>query len=86
MTALNSPHDHFEHKSYVESRIGLDLLRYRVRIWEQWMNAGNSGRLPVIVPVVVYHGTATWRVSRQFADEVEDAPACAPMCRRVSIT
>ena len=71
----------FEHKSYVESRIGLDLLRYRVRIWEQWLNAGNSGRLPVIVPVVVYHGTATWRVSRQFADEVEDAlrayvPAC----------
>ncbi len=65
----------FEHKSYVESRIGLDLLRYRVRIWEQWLNAGNSGRLPVVVPVVVYHGAATWRVSRQFADEVEDAPA-----------
>ena len=65
----------FEHKSYVESRIGLDLLRYRVRILEQWLNAGNSGRLPVVVPVVVYHGAATWRVSRQFADEVEDAPA-----------
>ena len=65
----------FEHKSYVESRIGLDLLRYRVRIWEQWLNAGNSGRLPVVVPVVVYHGAATWRVSRQFADEVEEAPA-----------
>ncbi|NMQ06359.1 DUF4351 domain-containing protein [Candidatus Accumulibacter phosphatis] len=62
-------------KSYVEARIGLDLLRYRVRIWEQWLNARNSGRLPVVVPVVVYHGTATWRVSRQFADEVEDAPA-----------
>ncbi len=65
----------FEHKSYVESRIGLDLLRYRVRIWEQWLNAGNSGRLPVVVPVVVYHGAASWCVSRQFADEVEDAPA-----------
>jgi hypothetical protein len=65
----------FEHKSYVESRIGLDLLRYRVRIWEQWLNAGNSGRLPVVVPVVVYHGAASWRVSQQFADEVEDAPA-----------
>ncbi|WP_186408367.1 Rpn family recombination-promoting nuclease/putative transposase [Candidatus Accumulibacter aalborgensis] len=26
--------------------------------------------MPVIVPVVVYHGTATWRVSRQFADEL----------------
>ena len=26
------------------------------------------------VPVVVHHGTAIWRVSRQFADEVEDGP------------
>jgi len=65
----------FEHKSYVESQIGLDLLRYRVRIWEQWRSAGNSGRLPVVVPVVVYHGAANWQVSRQFAEEVDDVPA-----------
>ena len=30
----------------VESRINLDLLRYRVRIWEQWLNAGHTGPLP----------------------------------------
>jgi predicted transposase/invertase (TIGR01784 family) len=65
----------FEHKSYVEPRIALDLLRYRVRIWEHWLNAGHQGRLPVIVPVVVYHGAATWRVSAQFADGVAAAPA-----------
>ena len=65
----------FEHKSYVESRINLDLLRYRVRIWEQWLNAGNAGPLPVIVPVVFYHGAAGWSVSRQFADGVAAAPA-----------
>ena len=73
----------FEHKSYVESRINLDLLRYRVRIWEQWLNAGHSGLLPVIVPVVVYHGAATWRVSRQFADGVAAPLAlreCVPEC------
>ncbi len=73
----------FEHKSYVESRIGLDLLRYRVRIWEQWLNTGHSGRLPVIIPVVVYHGAKAWRVSRRFADEVADVPAlreCIPDC------
>lgn len=71
----------FEHKSYVESRINLDLLRYRVRIWEQWLNAGNAGPLPVVVPVVVYHGAAAWRVSRQFADGVVETPAlrvCVP--------
>lgn len=73
----------FEHKSYVEARIGLDLLRYRVRIWEQWLNAGHTGRLPVIVPVVVYHGARPWRVSRRFADDVVDVPAlreCVPDC------
>ena len=52
----------FEHKSYVEARINLDLLRYRVRIWEQWLNEGNTGPLPVIVPVVFYHGAARWGV------------------------
>ena len=74
----------FEHKSYVEARINLDLLRYRVRIWEQWLNEeGNRGLLPVIVPVVFYHGAAAWRVSRQFADTVDDAPvlrAYVPSC------
>ncbi|HAS51441.1 MAG TPA: transposase, partial [Gammaproteobacteria bacterium] len=46
----------FEHKSYVESRINLDLLRYRVRIWEAWLKDKNKGLLPVIIPVVFYHG------------------------------
>ena len=64
----------FEHKSYVESRINLDLLRYRVRIWEEWVNAGNTGLLPVIIPVVFYHGAAQWRVKRQFAETVADVP------------
>ena len=64
----------FEHKSYVESRINLDLLRYRVRIWEQWLKDGNTGRLPVILPVVFYHGAARWSAKRQFAETVAEAP------------
>lgn len=65
----------FEHKSYVESRINLDLLRYRVRIWEHGLNAGHGKPLPVIVPVVVYHGAANWTVSRQFAEDVATVPS-----------
>jgi predicted transposase/invertase (TIGR01784 family) len=64
----------FEHKSYVESRINLDLLRYRVRIWEQWLKDRNTGRLPVIIPVVFYHGAGRWTVKRQFAETVVEAP------------
>ena len=64
----------FEHKSYVESRINLDLLRYRVRIWEQWLKDGNAGQLPVIIPVVFYHGAERWTAKRQFAETVAEAP------------
>ncbi|MFZ4789761.1 MAG: Rpn family recombination-promoting nuclease/putative transposase [Candidatus Competibacteraceae bacterium] len=64
----------FEHKSYVESRINLDLLRYRVRIWEQWLKDGNTGLLPVIIPVVFYHGANRWTAKRQFAETVAEAP------------
>ena len=73
----------FEHKSYVEARINLDLLRYRVRIWEQWFQDGNMGLLPAIIPVVFYHGAARWRVQRQFAETVADAPGLqryVPVC------
>jgi hypothetical protein len=70
----------FEHKSYVESRINLDLLRYRVRIWEQWLQEKNTGPLPVIVPVVFYHGAAGWTAKRQFAETVAEV---APLQRYV---
>lgn len=73
----------FEHKSYVEWRINLDGLRYRVRIWEQWLKDGNSGRLPVIIPVVFYHGADRWTAKRQFADTVAVVPGCqryVPSC------
>ncbi len=68
----------FEHKSYIESRINLDLLRYRVRIWEQWLKDGNAGQLPVIIPVVFYHGAGRWTVKRQFAETVVEAPGLKP--------
>lgn len=64
----------FEHKSYVEGRINLDLLRYRVRIWEQWLQDGNRGPLPVILPVVFYHGADRWTAKRQFAETVAQVP------------
>ena len=64
----------FEHKSYVESRINLDLLRFPGRSWEQWLKDGNTGRLPVIIPVVFYHGAGRWTVKRQFAETVVEAP------------
>lgn len=52
----------FEHKSYPEPRIALDLMRYITRIAEQTLKAGHTGLLPAILPVVVYHGRQPWTI------------------------
>ena len=55
----------FEHKSYPDRKTGLQLLRYLTAIWEA-MLSGKDGRntakdgLPIIIPVVVYHGESPW--------------------------
>jgi len=55
----------FEHKSYPEPLIALQLLRYMVRIWEQALKQ-EEPLLPV-VPLVVYHGRQRWTVALDLA-------------------
>ena len=53
----------FEHKSYPDKFVAVQLLRYMGAIWDQWLK-GQKGettaRLPVIIPIVFYHGAETW--------------------------
>jgi predicted transposase/invertase (TIGR01784 family) len=47
----------FEHKSFHDRFTALQILRYMVEIWElRRKQRKNSAPLPLIVPVVVYHG------------------------------
>jgi predicted transposase/invertase (TIGR01784 family) len=66
-----------EHKSRSEYRTVLQLLGYMVRIWEKEVK-GRSRKdvkkpLPVIIPVIFYHGTRTRRYPLSFG-EYFDAP------------
>src|SRR5260370_39785967 len=48
----------FEHQSSFDALMPLRLLRYIVRIWEQWLrDHPGSSTLPVVVPVVLHHGS-----------------------------
>jgi predicted transposase/invertase (TIGR01784 family) len=51
----------FEHKSYPDKGIALQALRYMVEIWEAKMDK-EANRLPIIIPLVIYHGKADWRI------------------------
>jgi predicted transposase/invertase (TIGR01784 family) len=55
----------FEHKSAPDGWVGLQLLRYQARIWEQaWRE--QVSKLPPIFPLVLYHGRTAWPVERRF--------------------
>jgi len=56
----------FEHKSYPAPDIAFQILRYMTRIWEHVPKMPAS-RLPVVIPIVLYHGSVRWKVPLNFA-------------------
>jgi predicted transposase/invertase (TIGR01784 family) len=58
-----------EHKSHPAERVALQLLRYQVKIWEQFLKQHPTAEtLPPILPLVLYHGTRRWQVAPAFQD------------------
>jgi hypothetical protein len=65
----------FEHQSTSDHRMAFRLLRYLVRIWERWLSDHpRADALPMIVPVVLYHGAAPWSAPMTL-DALLDIPA-----------
>ncbi len=57
----------FEHKSYPDRLIHLQLLGYLHRIWKLHVKQTGNKRLPMIVPLVLYHGKTKWHMDTEFA-------------------
>lgn len=53
----------FEHKSYISKNISFQLIKYMLEIWESKMNKERIEELPVIIPLVIYHGKNKWNIS-----------------------
>ena len=56
----------FEHKSYKDKGIYLQLLRYMYEMWQEDFRLKKPFR--VIIPVVFYHGTNKWNIPERFLD------------------
>jgi predicted transposase/invertase (TIGR01784 family) len=66
----------FEHQSTLPDGglMAYRLLRYQVRIWESWRaDHPAATTLPMIIPIVMYHGAAPWSAPRTF-DALLDVP------------
>lgn len=58
----------FEHKSYPSRDIAFQLLRYVVEIWNTKVE--NTTQLPIIIPLVIYHGKDGWNIKPTLGDMV----------------
>lgn len=50
----------FEHKSYPENDIALQLLGYMTEIWKQARRKEKITKIPYILPIVFYQGEQKW--------------------------
>jgi predicted transposase/invertase (TIGR01784 family) len=60
----------FEHKSGVDKLVRLQVLKYTVSKWSKWAKNKElfDGYLPIVIPIVVYHGAVEWQFSTEFSD------------------
>ena len=77
-----------EHKSAADPSTPLQLLGYMVRIWSRYAadKADRLRNLPVIVPIVFYHGRHSWKVPQIFGEMVqadEDTALFVPSFRYI---
>ncbi|OXS25271.1 MAG: transposase [Acetobacterium sp. MES1] len=58
----------FEHKSYPDRMVALQLLTYMVRIWNEKVNRKTDTHIAVIIPIVICHGETKWKIGSMFSD------------------
>jgi len=57
----------FEHKSYQDKKIFMQLLRYMYLMWQR--DSDEKKPLRAIVPLVFYHGKDPWQIPTRFVQQ-----------------
>ena len=65
-----------EHKSAPDPRVAIQVLRYSALTWDRLPLP-----LPLIIPVVVYHGAKKWRIGKKFSGLFGVLPAARAWLR-----
>jgi predicted transposase/invertase (TIGR01784 family) len=75
----------FEHKSYYDRFVHLQLLEYMVKIWRLYIkqHKGETSKLPVVIPLLVCHARQEWpenteRLSSLLSGPVEELAGYIP--------
>ncbi len=66
-----------EHQSSVDPTMAFRIWRYVTRVWETYAVEARRPSLPLVVPLVVYHGSRPWRAARSVAALIDVDAALA---------
>lgn len=67
----------FEHQSTYDRRMPRRLLRYMDRMWDS-VPMSDEPKMPIILPIVLYHGGEPWSGATDFHGMFDMLPECAP--------
>ena len=74
----------FEHQNQEEPLIGLRLLTYMVRIWNDYLrNNPGATKLPPILPLVLAQDNKPWKTSTRFADLIDIPEGAGEMKKHI---
>ena len=57
----------FEHKSYKDRLIYIQVLEYMIKIWRLHEKQTKTRLLPIVIPLVFYHGETQWEIDPRFS-------------------
>lgn len=70
----------FEHLSTVAPLAAFRLLRYEMRVWDQWLKEHpQAKKLPPIVAVVVHHSESGWTAATSFEALIDASEETFPL-------
>lgn len=61
----------FEHKSYTSKNVSLQLLKYMTAIWDAKVKNEKKDKLPVIIPLLIYHGKDRWNAENTLGNIIK---------------
>jgi|SRR5690625_163691 len=72
----------FEHKSYPDKSVIFQLLKYMAEIWNTNVTKKQTDHLPVIIPLVIYHGSSEWNHETRLARMILEYEKLPPAAKR----
>ena len=66
-----------EHKSYFDQKTPVQIMRYKLAVFQTSAVSGEvpHGKLPLVIPLVFYHGRGPWNVPLSIEDMIHVPPA-----------